>query len=206
MIADGALAREEVSLQSIRAWLIAHPDRAAAVMQTNRSYIFFAETPLGDLALGSKGSLGANLTPLASLAVDSRIHALGAPFYVAAQGPDPVHAMMVAQDIGGAIRGAARGDVFFGFGPDAERRILEELQQLRPREVLYPSGLPLFDPAPLTSPMNSVDAQTTQNPALPQSNLQQTGFSVRFDHHSRAHFCEQMAAFQSVVGAAGWSV
>ena len=34
-------------------------------------------------------------------------------------------------------------------GPDAERRILEELQQLRPREVLYPSGLPLFDRAPL---------------------------------------------------------
>jgi DNA mismatch repair protein MutS len=61
-------------------------------------------------------------------------------------------------------------------GPDAERRILEELQQLRPREVLYPAGLPLFDPAPL----NSVDAQTTQNPALPQSNLQQTGFSAHF--------------------------
>ncbi len=65
-------------------------------------------------------------------------------------------------------------------GPDAERRILEELQQLRPREVLYPAGLPLFDPAPLTAPMNAVDAQIAQNPALPQSNLQQTGFSVRF--------------------------
>jgi DNA mismatch repair protein MutS len=36
-------------------------------------------------------------------------------------------------------------------GPDAERRIVEELQQLRPREVLYPSGLPLFDRAPLSS-------------------------------------------------------
>jgi membrane-bound lytic murein transglycosylase len=91
-------------------------------MQTNRSYIFFAERPLGDPGLGSTGSLGTNLTPLASLAVDSRIHALGAPFYVAAEGPDPVHEMMVAQDIGGAIRGAARGDMFFGFGADAERR------------------------------------------------------------------------------------
>ena len=50
------------------------------------------------------------------------MHALGAPFYVAAQGPDPVHAVMVAQDTGGAIRGAARGDIFFGFGADAERR------------------------------------------------------------------------------------
>ncbi len=122
LIADGSLSREEVSLQSIRAWLIAHPERARAVMQTNRSYIFFAETPLGDPSLGSTGSLGTNLTPLASLAVDSRIHALGAPFYVAAEGPDPVHQVMVAQDIGGAIRGAARGDMFFGFGAEAERR------------------------------------------------------------------------------------
>src|SRR5262245_33000688 len=31
---------------------------------------------------------------------------------------------------------------------DGERRILEELQQLRPREVLYPSSLPLFDRTP----------------------------------------------------------
>jgi len=122
LIADGSLSREEVSLQSIRAWLAAHPERARAVMQTNRSYIFFAEVPMGDPALGSTGSLGTNLTPLASLAVDSRIHALGAPFYVAAEGPDPVHAVMVAQDIGGAIRGAARGDMFFGFGAQAERR------------------------------------------------------------------------------------
>jgi membrane-bound lytic murein transglycosylase A len=122
LIADGSLTREEVSLQTIRAWLIAHPDRARAVMQINRSYIFFAETSLGDPALGSTGSLGVNLTPLASLAVDSRIHALGAPFYVAADGPDPVHAVMVAQDVGGAIRGAARGDMFFGFGAEPERR------------------------------------------------------------------------------------
>ena len=122
LIAEGSLTREEVSLQSIRAWLLAHPGRAAQVMQTNRSYIFFVERPLGDPALGSTGSLGTNLTPLASLAVDSRIHALGAPFYVAADGPDPVHQVMVAQDIGGAIRGAARGDMFFGFGAEAERR------------------------------------------------------------------------------------
>jgi DNA mismatch repair protein MutS len=61
-------------------------------------------------------------------------------------------------------------------GPDAERRILEELQQLRPREVLYPSGLPLFDPAPLTG----AEAQAVSGVSSPQSNLQQTGFSARF--------------------------
>jgi membrane-bound lytic murein transglycosylase A len=122
LIADGSLIRETVSLQSIRAWLLAHPERAGAVMDINRSYIFFSQTPLGDTALGSTGALGIPLTPLASLAVDSRIHALGAPFYVAADGPDPVRSVMVAQDIGGAIRGPVRGDMFFGLGPEAERR------------------------------------------------------------------------------------
>jgi membrane-bound lytic murein transglycosylase A len=122
LITEGALTKENVSLQTIRAWLLANPGRARAVMEGNESYIFFRETPLGDIALGSTGSLGVALTPLASLAVDQRIHALGAPLYVAADGPDPVHGLVVAQDIGGAIRGAVRGDIFFGFGPEAERR------------------------------------------------------------------------------------
>ncbi len=122
LIQQNQLARENVSLQTIRAWLLAHPDRARAVMETDKSYIFFRETPLGDTALGSPGASGASLTPLASLAVDPRLHALGAPFYVAAEGPDPVHGLMVAQDIGGAIRGPVRGDIFFGFGPEAEAR------------------------------------------------------------------------------------
>jgi membrane-bound lytic murein transglycosylase A len=122
LIADGALTREAVSLQSIRAWLIAHPDRAAGVMETNKSYIFFQERPVGDPALGSTGTLGAALTPLASIAVDARLHAMGAPFFVAAEGPDPLHGLLIAEDTGGAIRGAARADIFFGFGPDAEHR------------------------------------------------------------------------------------
>jgi len=111
-----------VSLQSIRAWLKANPAQAQAVMETDKSYVFFRETPLGDAALGSTGTLGANLTPLASLAVDARIHALGAPVYVAAEGPDPLTGLLVAQDTGGAIRGAVRGDIFFGFGEQAEAR------------------------------------------------------------------------------------
>jgi DNA mismatch repair protein MutS len=60
-------------------------------------------------------------------------------------------------------------------GPEAERRILEELQQLRPREVLYPSGLPLFDAPPMTA-----QSQESQSASAPQSNLQQTGNAMRF--------------------------
>jgi membrane-bound lytic murein transglycosylase A len=140
LIADGSLAREDVTLQSIRAWLIAHPDRARAVMQTDKSYVFFQEKPLGDVALGATGSLGANLTPLASLAVDPRIHPLGVPMFVAAGGPDPVHGLMVAQDTGGAIRGAARADIFFGSGAEAEKRA-GAMKAPGALYVLVPNGL-----------------------------------------------------------------
>lgn len=122
LIAEGALTRENVSLQTIRAWLLANPARAQGVMEGNESYIFFEEKPLGDTQLGSTGALGVALTPMASLAVDPRIHALGAPFYLDAGGSDAVRALLAAQDIGGAIRGPVRGDIFFGFGAEAERR------------------------------------------------------------------------------------
>ena len=128
LIAEGAIPRESVSLQSIRAWLKAHPQDARRVMETNQSYVFFKELPLGDPELGSAGAEGVSLTPRASLAVDLRFHPLGAPFFVAASAPDPDagkpdHAferLLIAQDTGGAIRGAVRGDVFWGFGADAQ--------------------------------------------------------------------------------------
>jgi DNA mismatch repair protein MutS len=73
-------------------------------------------------------------------------------------------------------------------GPDAERRIVEELQQLRPREVLYPSGLPLFDPPPLKSGgTNSAETEAERKDQTAQTNssgtgaaLQQTGGTMRF--------------------------
>jgi DNA mismatch repair protein MutS len=65
-------------------------------------------------------------------------------------------------------------------GPEAERRVLEELQQMRPREVLYPSSLPLFDRAPTNSAAHSSEAST--NSAVPSAPpaLHQTGERPRF--------------------------
>jgi len=66
-------------------------------------------------------------------------------------------------------------------GPDAERRILEELQQLRPREVLYPSSLPLFDQPPLNqAPLNEVEARAAAQSKSPQEAWQQPGDRARF--------------------------
>src|SRR5581483_4097720 len=50
-------------------------------------------------------------------------------------------------------------------GPEAERRIVEELQQLRPREVLYPSSLPLFDQAPMNRTETKTDLPAQDSPA-----------------------------------------
>lgn len=117
LIARG-VPREGMSLQVIRAWLQNHPREAMEVMDQDASYVFFAEQPLGDAKLGAKGAQGVPLTPLASLAVDPRLHALGTPLFVA--GPAPLGRLFIAQDIGGAIRGPVRGDVYFGFGKKAE--------------------------------------------------------------------------------------
>lgn len=117
-----------LSLQSIRDWLKAHPDAAKAVMEADQSYVFFSLGALGDPRLGSPGTEAVPLTPEASIAVDPRYHPMGVPVYVATDIPDaaPVpkyHAfdgLLIAQDTGGAIKGAARGDIFFGFGQHAE--------------------------------------------------------------------------------------
>jgi membrane-bound lytic murein transglycosylase A len=128
LIQRGLLARGGMSMQAIRAWMERHPQQARQVMESDQSYVFFREQPLGDAVLGSPGSEGVPLKPAASLAVDTHFHPLGVPFYIAAMRPDsnPVQAdrsfdaLLIAQDTGGAIRGPARGDVFWGFGKAAE--------------------------------------------------------------------------------------
>lgn len=121
LIARGALTSETVSLQSIRAWLDANPREAPAIMQKNPSYVFFTLLDRED-AIGAEG---VPLTPLRSLAVDDAFLPYGVPVFLDAEDPrDPsarLQRLMMAQDTGGAILGAVRGDVFWGYGKDAER-------------------------------------------------------------------------------------
>jgi membrane-bound lytic murein transglycosylase A len=120
LIAEHALEKANVSLQTIRAWLIAHPERAQSVMESDASFIFFKLVPEGDPSLGAVGSEGVPLTPDASIAVDPAEHPLGAPFFVVTAGG--IKKLFVSQDTGGAIKGEVRADIFFGFGPRAEEQ------------------------------------------------------------------------------------
>jgi len=123
LVRSGRLTRDELSMQAIRAWLKAHPSAARQVMETDQSYVFFKEAPVGDASLGSPGAEGVPLTPRVSIAVDQKYHTLGTPFFIATTTPDgtPLQTLSIAQDTGGAIRGPARADIFFGFGSNAER-------------------------------------------------------------------------------------
>ena len=122
LVAEGEMDREAVSMQSIRAWLAANPDRADRVMNANASYVFFRRLATD----GPVGAQGAVLTPRRSLAVDRRFVPLSTPVWLDTTAPAPdggdaaaFRRLMVAQDTGGAIRGATRGDVFWGAGEEA---------------------------------------------------------------------------------------
>lgn len=127
LIDQGEIPEEEMSLERLRHWLEAHPKQAADVMRENKSFIFFQEHASdGVLAHGPVGSLGVTLTPGRSLAVDTSFHELGVPIYVSApelthDGGSGFHRLMVAQDVGSAIRGPERGDIFWGTGEEAGR-------------------------------------------------------------------------------------
>lgn len=126
LIERGAIPRERVSMQAIRAWLAAAaPEDAAALLAANPSYVFFRLVEgLADKD-GPIGTLGVPLTPGRSIAVDRALVPLGLPVWVETRDPvsgEAIRRLVVAQDTGGAIRGVGRGDWFWGWGAWAEER------------------------------------------------------------------------------------
>jgi len=115
MIAQGLLQPGQGSMQGIVGWLKTHPDQAQAVMDQNRSFVFFKllnGPPLG--------ALGVPVAPHVSVAADPAFTPLGAPVWLSADRTDAA-GLWVAQDTGGAIKGANRFDTFWGAGDDAAR-------------------------------------------------------------------------------------
>jgi membrane-bound lytic murein transglycosylase A len=103
------------------------------------SYVFFRE--LHESPDGPIGAMGVPLTAGRSIAVDPRVTPLGAPVMIenrklsrasgGASDPGPAARLMVAQDTGGAIRGAVRADYFWGFGKSAGTQALRTNDELK---------------------------------------------------------------------------
>jgi membrane-bound lytic murein transglycosylase A len=130
LVERGELPLERASLQGIRDWGRRNPDKLRPLLDENPSYVFFREVPApapGTLEAqidGPYGTLGVPLLAERTLAVDPRSIPLGAPVFLATTYPlsaRPLSRLMLAQDTGGAIRGAVRADFFWGFGDGAGR-------------------------------------------------------------------------------------
>ncbi|WHO73585.1 murein transglycosylase A [Rhizobium sp. BT03] len=135
LIDRGEIARADISMQTIRAWLARNPERVDEVLWHNRSYIFFREVPSQAIGLQTAdlqaGPIAAAKVPLLagrSLAVDRMIHTFGFPFFIRAESLThldqgrPFRRLMLALDTGSAIVGPARGDIFTGSGDLAGER------------------------------------------------------------------------------------
>jgi membrane-bound lytic murein transglycosylase A len=105
---DGQNGRDYVGIGK---WLREHPDQALGVMQQNKSYVFFREL----IGPGPIGALGVPVVGRVSIAADPNFTPLGAPVWISADRKE-VTGLWVAQDTGGAIRGANRFDTFWGAG------------------------------------------------------------------------------------------
>lgn len=143
LVERGELTLDEASMQGIQAWGRRNPDKLSELLNQNPSYVFFRELPK-DLP-GPLGSLGVPLTAGRSLAIDPRAIPQGAPVFLSTTWPNsskPLNRLMLAQDTGGAIRGAVRADFFWGFGEEAGN-LAGKMKQVGELWVLLPNGYPL---------------------------------------------------------------
>ena len=147
LVERGELALEQASMQSIKAWAAANPQKLQQALNANPSYVFFRELTLPP-SDGPLGALGVPLTTEYSLAVDRRFVPLGAPVYLATTWPlssEPLERLMAAQDTGGAIRGVVRADFYWGTGVEAGA-LAGRMRQQGKMWLLWPRDQPLPPP------------------------------------------------------------
>jgi membrane-bound lytic murein transglycosylase A len=111
----GLITREQASAQGMKAWLHANPAAGRALMRENQSYIFFRELT----GAGPLGALGIPVVGQVSAAVDPSYVPYGAAVVLGGMSDPRANGLWVAQDTGGAIRGANRFDTFWGAGEEA---------------------------------------------------------------------------------------
>lgn len=126
LVENKVMSLEEVSMQSIREYLVNNPDTQRKVFEYNPSYVFFREVFEGPI-----GSIGQVLTPGRSIATDPAVFPVGGlallenhipTFDLSGKisGTKLVSRFCLNQDTGGAIRGNTRVDLYTGNGPESE--------------------------------------------------------------------------------------
>jgi len=142
LIDMGVFERGKANAPAIIDWLKNNPDKAFEVMHSNPSYVFFKETDSAP-----KGAQGVEVAPMRTIAVDKKFIPLGVPVFLVTDVPqtpnytyEKMNRLMMAQDIGGAIKGPTRADVFFGSGAMAAEKA-GYMKQEGMFYVLLPKGV-----------------------------------------------------------------
>ncbi len=145
LIDRGEVPREGLTMQSIKAWARQNPEKGQALLHQNPSYVFFRELSID--VQSPPGALGVPLTSGRSLAIDPRYVTLGAPVFLSTAWPGsqvPLQRLMMAQDTGGAIKGAVRADFFWGIGDEAGE-FAGRMKQQGKLWVFLPRELPVVE-------------------------------------------------------------
>ncbi len=120
ILEQGYLKPEQATMKGIKQWFRGNPDKMDKILYQNESFVFFKDLGAQEGPIGRQGSV---LTPKRSLAVDPRVISMGMPLWLSAEAPcaseKPLQRFVVAQDVGGAIKGPIRGDFFWGTGDHA---------------------------------------------------------------------------------------
>jgi membrane-bound lytic murein transglycosylase A len=123
LVNNGEISKEDISMQTIRAWIEQHAVEGEQLMLSNSSYVFFRFSPV-DPNVGPTGAMAVPLTPQHSLAIDHKNLPYGVPIWLDAEHPvqgQRLRRLVMAQDTGGAIKGVIRGDVYWGQGDKASQ-------------------------------------------------------------------------------------
>ena len=142
LVEQGELKKEDVTMDTIRAWARAHPARVPELLRSNPSYVFFVRS--ADSPEGPRGSLNVPLTAGYSVAVDRTVVPLGSLLWLSTTRPDgsPLVRPVAAQDTGGAIAGEVRADLYWGSG-DAAGKLAGDMKQQGSLWMLWPKGMAL---------------------------------------------------------------
>ncbi len=143
LVDKGELKLEQASAQGIKEWLSNNPSRQDELLNTNPSVVFFKEEKIINPSIGPKGALGVPLTGQRSIAIDPQYLPLGAPVFLSTTQPNSstlLQRLVMAQDTGGAIRGAIRADFFWGFG-NAAGELAGRMKQKGALWILLPKVL-----------------------------------------------------------------
>lgn len=130
----GLLAPGQANMQGIVAWLRANPEQGRSIMRENKSFVFFRELT----GPGPLGALGYQVEAGSTVAADPKFIPLGAPVFLSMDRAEP-NGLWVAQDTGGAIKGANRFDTFWGAG-DQARTIAGGMSARGLALILLPRG------------------------------------------------------------------